>query len=152
MSYMTLWRNRTPNASTSWTEPFAFSRDLDRWFDRDGSADLGGAWGPVVDVRETEDSLVLEAELPGLRSEDVSVSVEDGVLTVSGEKKREIEEGTEGNYHFTERRFGRFERSFRLPRSLNTDAVQAEFSSGVLTIVLPKAEEAKPRRIDVKVK
>ena len=152
MSYMTLWRNRQPNASTSLTDPFAFTRDIDRWFDRTWGSDLGGSWGPVVDVRETEDALVLEAELPGLRSDDVSVSVEDGVLTVAGEKKREVEEGTEGGYHFTERRYGRFERSFRLPRSLNTEDVRAEFSNGVLTITLPKAEEAKPRRIEVKVK
>ena len=153
MSYLTLWRNRAPSPQSFFGEGLPVGRrDLDRLFDWPWGADLGGAWGPVVDVRETDDSLVLEAELPGMRIDDVNVSIEDGVLTITGEKKREIEEGTEGSYHFTERKYGRFERSFRMPRNVDAETVKAEFTNGILAVTLPKAEEAKPRRIEVKAK
>jgi HSP20 family protein len=145
MLYPTIWRTRAPNL---WDQMFNIRSGLGLR----GDTEVTGAWYPVVDVREATDELVLQAELPGLRSEDVSVGVENGVLTISGEKKQQTEEGQEGSdYHLVERRYGRFERSFTLPRSVDAQKVQAEFANGVLTVTLPKAEAAKPRRIEVQV-
>jgi HSP20 family protein len=142
MLYPTIRRTRAPNL---WDQMFNIRNGL-------GSRGDTGAWYPVVDVREAEGELVLQAELPGLRSEDVNVGVENGVLTISGEKKQQNDEGQEGSdYHLVERRYGRFERSFTLPRSVEAQKVQAEFANGVLTVTLPKAEAAKPRRIEVQV-
>lgn len=124
-----------------------FDRLVDRWF---GERGTGLTWLPVVDVRETADAILVQAELPGLHPDDVDLRVENGVLTISGEKKHEVEEGKEdSSYHFFERRYGRFERSFTLPRSVNADAVKARFEQGVLTVTLPKAETARPRRIQI---
>jgi len=149
MLYPTLWRGRAPNV---WDEMFNIRNEFDRLLGRRGESETTSAWCPVVDVRESKDELALQAELPGIRSEDVNVSVENGVLTISGEKKHEIEEGQESSdYHLVERRYGRFERSFSLPRSVDAERVKAEFANGVLTVTLPKAEAAKPRRIEVKV-
>jgi HSP20 family protein len=106
----------------------------------------------VVDVRETADALLVQAELPGLGVDDVDVRVENGTLTISGEKRQEIEEGKDDSgYRLVERCYGRFERSFTLPLGVDAEQVKAEFANGVLTVTLPKAEEAKPRRIEVKV-
>ncbi len=150
MLYPTLWRSRTPNI---WNDLFTIRNEFDRLLERTEGADLTSAWSPVVDIREEKDALVLNAELPGLKSEDVSASVESGVLTISGEKKRVTEEGDENaSYHVVERSYGRFERSFRLPQSVDSAKVQAAFENGVLTVTLPKAEEAKPRRLDIVVK
>ena len=145
MLYPTIWRKRAPNL---WDEMFNIRNELGRRVANGASS----TWYPVVDVREDKDELSLQAELPGLRSEDVRVNVENGVLTISGEKKQEIEECQEGSdYHLVERRYGRFERSFTLPRSVDAEKVKAEFANGVLTVTLPKAEAAKPRRIEVQV-
>jgi HSP20 family protein len=143
MMYPTLWRQRTPSI---WSE-------FDRLFTGMPDARLAYSWTPVVDVRETEDALVLSAELPGLDSKNVAVSVEDNVLTISGEKKQEFDETREdGQFHIVERHYGRFERSFRLPETVNADKIDARFTNGVLTISLPKVEAARPRKIEVKVK
>jgi HSP20 family protein len=146
MLYPTLWRNRTPNL---WDDIFTIRNEFDRLL---GRADTGvtGAWSPVVDVHETTDTIVIRAELPGLAPSDVDVSVENGTLSISGEKKQEIEEGKDGTeYHVVERRYGRFERRFSLPRSVDPSKVAAEFKHGVLTVTLPKAEAAKPRRVEI---
>ena len=112
---------------------------------------VDAGWCPVVDVREAKDELVLQAELPGLAADDVEFGVKDGVLTISGEKKQQTEEGEEGTeYHLVERRYGRFERRFSLPRSVDPSNVKAEFSNGMLNVTLPKAEGAKARRIEIK--
>ena len=102
-------------------------------------------WAPAVDVRETNDEIQVTAELPGLAPEDVSVTVENGVLTISGVKKQEVQEGKEeSNYYLYERRYGRFERSFSLPRMVNAEQEKERFDNRVLTVALPKAEPAKP--------
>ena len=149
MLYPTLARRGTVSL---WDDIFNMRRDFDRLIDRFGTNDMAtAAWAPAVDVRETGDTILVDVELAGLRPEDVDVRVENGVLTVSGEKKSEIQEGTEGSsYHLVERRYGRFERSFTLPRTVDADRVEANFSHGVLTISLPKAEGAKPRRVQIK--
>ncbi len=149
--YPTLWRSSA--APSAWDELSSARREVDRVFDRffgQGAAQGMTVWAPAVDVRETNDELQVTAELPGLAPEDVNVTVENGVLTISGEKKQEVQEGKEdGNYYLYERRYGRFERSFSLPRSVNADKVKASFENGVLTIALPKAEAAKPRKVQI---
>jgi HSP20 family protein len=145
MLYPTIWRTRAPNL---WDQMFNIRNGIGAR----GGTEVTGAWYPVVDVRETSDELTLQAELPGLAAEDVGVGVENGVLSISGEKKQEVEEEKDGSdYHLVERRYGRFERSFTLPRSVDAGKVKAEFANGVLTVTLPKAEAAKPRRIEVQV-
>ena len=150
MLYPTLWR--TSAAPSIWDELSSARREMDRAFDRFFSQPAGtpGLWMPAVDVRETNDGIHVTAELPGLRSEDVTVTLENGVLSISGEKKQEVQEGKEeGNYYLFERRYGRFERSFALPRTVDADRIKARFDDGILTVTLPKAENAKPRRVQI---
>lgn len=107
-------------------------------------------WNPAVDIYETGQNLVLKAELPGVDPKDIEVRVEDGTLYLKGERKLEKESKDE-NYHRVERSYGSFTRSFTLPSSVNTDQVQANYKDGVLTLTLPKREEAKPKTIKVQV-
>jgi HSP20 family protein len=109
-----------------------------------------GAWEPVVDICETAESYLVTAELPGLTKDDVNISYEDGILTIRGEKKQEKEEKRK-NYHRVERSFGAFERSFRVPSRVLIDKVEAKFKDGVLHLMLPKAEEARPKEIPIKI-
>jgi HSP20 family protein len=148
MLYPTIWNRQTPNL---WEDIFNIRNEFDRVLGR-SEPQVNAGWNPFVDVRETKDALELKAELPGVTIDDVDVSVENGVLTIAGEKKQQWEQGTEGSgYHLLERRYGRFERRFTLPRSVDADKVSAHFDHGVLSVTLPKVEKAKPRRIDVKV-
>lgn len=106
---------------------------------------------PDTDVAETRDEIRVVCELPGMRADQVELSLENNVLTISGEKREEREEGREEDrYHLTERRWGRFSRSFVLPREVDSDRIEASFDSGVLTITIPKSERARPRRIEVR--
>ncbi|ABW68326.1 Hsp20/alpha crystallin family protein [Desulfosudis oleivorans] len=107
-----------------------------------------GEWSPAIDVSETEAAYLVKAELPGLDKEAIDISINDGVLTVSGEKKMETREEKE-NYILTESRCGSFSRSFTLPADASTDNVDATFTNGVLTISVPKSEAARPRKIKV---
>ena len=108
-------------------------------------------WGPDIDLVDGDGEMLLTAELPGVKEEDVDISVVDGVFTLKGEKKQEkTEEGTD--FRISERSFGSFERSFTLPRSVNTEDIKAEFEEGVLTVHFPKMEEAKGRQIKINAK
>jgi HSP20 family protein len=107
-----------------------------------------GAWVPPVDIYETSDSIVLEAELPGLTKDNIVVEVKNNTLTLKGEKKFE-REVTEENYHRVERSYGGFQRAFTLPSTVQQDRVKAKFRDGILEITIPKAEEAKPKQIKV---
>jgi HSP20 family protein len=130
--------------------------DVNRLFDsffgrRDGAPANGyGArrWIPAMDLVETEDHLVLRADLPGVDRDDVEIEVKDGVLTVSGERRAEHEEKREG-FHRVERSFGRFSRSLELPQGVAADSVRASFERGVLEVRMPKPEERKPTRIEI---
>ena len=130
-------------------------REIDRLFDRivsDGNADgKASTWLPVVEILERDDAFELRAELPGMKKDDVRITLHDDVLTIRGEKKQESEK-KEQKYHRTERSYGSFQRSFTFPASMQGDKIDATYHDGVLTIVLPKSEEAKPRDIEVKVK
>lgn len=126
--------------------------DLNELFGRafgQGEAARGASWAPVLDVFEDKDRFVIKVELPGLGPDDVDISVEEGTLTVSGER-RFYQEMEEGGFHRIERRFGTFARSLNLPSTADPDRIEASFDAGVLTITVPKKEEAKPRKIQVK--
>lgn len=124
--------------------------ELDRWFARAVGAPSLSGWSPAVDVEENENAFVVTAELAGLSEDDVELSLENGVLSISGEKREEREEGNkEAGRHIYERRYGRFERNFSLPRTVDADKVDATFKNGVLTVTLPKTAAAKPRRIAI---
>jgi HSP20 family protein len=109
-----------------------------------------GAWEPVVDISETPENYLVTAELPGLTKDDVNINYEDGVLTIRGEKRQEKEEKRK-NYHRLERSFGAFERSFRVPSRVLVDKIDAKFKDGVLSLTMPKAEEARPKEIPIKI-
>ncbi|NUO19014.1 Hsp20/alpha crystallin family protein [bacterium] len=106
------------------------------------------SWAPDVDIAENHDSYEIHAELPGMREEDINITLNNNVLTISGEKKREVKEEKD-NFVRVERSYGRFERSFSLPNNIVGDRVAANYADGVLRITLPKAEEAKSRTIKV---
>jgi HSP20 family protein len=108
-------------------------------------------WWPTVDMSETKDSFIVKAELPGLDAKDVEVSISGDVLTIKGEKQKEEEEKDEHHYR-AERYYGSFQRSFQLPTSIKADKIEAAFDKGVLKVTLPKVEEAKQKKIEVKVK
>ncbi len=107
-------------------------------------------WTPTLDAHEDKDKYTVSLEVPGLKKEDIHVSVHDGVLTVSGERKNE-KTLNEGTAHRTERLFGKFSRSVSLPAAVCADKVGAVYKDGVLTVEIPKAEEAKPKTVEVKV-
>jgi len=106
---------------------------------------------PSLDVYETDDEVVVKAALPGLKTEDVQISVTGETLTLRGEFKQE-EEKSGATYHVRERRSGNFERAIRLPADVQTDKARADFENGILTVTLPKAEAVKPKAISIKVK
>jgi len=110
-----------------------------------------GTWAPSVDIYENKDSIIIDAELPGMDQKDISVTVNDNVLTIKGERKQE-KEVKEENYHRVERSYGSFTRSFNLPVGVKADAIKANYKDGVLKVMLPKAEEAKPKQISIDVK
>ena len=125
--------------------------DMNRLFDRffDGRGSNGNQrWIPAMDLLETEDHLVLRGDLPGLTEEDVDIEIKDNVLTVSGERKAENEEKSEG-YYRVERSFGSFSRSLTLPQGVRADAVEARFDNGVLEVRIPKPAEARPTRVEI---
>lgn len=105
---------------------------------------------PAVDIRETKDAYVLAADVPGVPAESIDISVKDGVLTLTGERKVEART-TEGGYHRVERSAGKFQRSFGLPKGVKADAIEAKVEHGVLTVSIPKPVAAVPHRVEIKV-
>jgi HSP20 family protein len=131
--------------------PQPFSRDVDRLFDAFFGADReqGRRWVPPVDLVEAEDHFVLKADLPGLSEDDVSIEVQDGALTISGERSADHQSNERGWYRI-ERSFGSFSRSLTLPDGVDPDAISARFERGVLEVSIPKPEERKPRRVEIR--
>lgn len=107
-------------------------------------------WAPALDMVETKDSIVVKAELPGMKKDEIDVSLHDGCLSISGERKSESEH-KDAEVYRSERFVGRFQRSVALPSPVASDKVKAQYKDGVLTVTLPKTEEAKPKQIDVSV-
>jgi HSP20 family protein len=126
--------------------------DINRVFEAFfGGRSANGAtqrWVPAMDLVETDEHLVLKADLPGLDKEDVKIEIKDNVLTISGERKAEHEEHKDG-YHRVERAYGSFSRSLSLPQGIDADQVQADFDKGVLEVRIPKPAEQKPRRVQI---
>ena len=112
--------------------------------------DVVGSWSLALDVAEKDDNFLVKASLPGIDPEDLNVTLEDNVLTVQGEVKKD-ETIEEESYHIRERRFGSFSRSLRFPVPVNAAKIEAEYENGVLTLTVPKAEEVKSKRIEIKV-
>ncbi|MGC9044299.1 MAG: Hsp20/alpha crystallin family protein [Myxococcota bacterium] len=110
------------------------------------------AWGPAVDITEDGKNIYLKADLPGMNQKDIKVSVEDDVLTISGERKSEREEKKDGKFYRLERVYGQFCRSFTLPDNVDATKISAEYKDGVLTLTIPKTEEKKSKAIEIEVK
>ncbi|HUP00594.1 MAG TPA: Hsp20/alpha crystallin family protein [Gemmatimonadota bacterium] len=133
---------------------FSIPRELDRWMDEAlGSMQFGRGenlrnWFPLTDVSETSERLTLKLEVPGLSREDLKISVENNMLTVRGEKRQETASEDE-NFYRTERSYGAFERSFALPSHVDSEDVKASLQDGILTIRLPRREEARAREISI---
>ena len=136
--------------------PFRTLRsEMDRLFDdflglsparREGAA---AVWAPAIDVREDADNYYVDAELPGMSKEDISLELENNVLSIKGERRFERKDEGE-NYHFVERSYGSFYRSFALPKNVDGGRISAEYKDGVLHVALPKREEVKPTKVEVK--
>ena len=143
---------------TPFTDLEALQREMNRLFDfslsRPGYDDtslLGGQWAPLVDIYDSKDNLVVKADLPGLSKDDIEVSIQENILIISGEKKQELNV-SENEYLRTERFYGNFHRAITLPAEVDRAKSQANFKDGVLELILPKKEEAKPQQIKIDVK
>ena len=152
-------RNNEMRSLTRW-EPMGELANVSRMFDElmgrsfrravgdEGS--LRGAWIPAVNIKETSDAIVITADMPGMKAEDVDVTVDNGVLTIRGERK--LEETKEGEtFHRVERSYGMFERSFSLSNSVDVNKIEANFKNGEMILNLPKREESKPRSVKIKI-
>jgi len=107
-------------------------------------------WAPSVDISETESAYLIKGEIPGVKKEDVKISIQDGMLTIQGERKQERED-KDKKYHRIERSYGSFHRSFSLPQTVDRDKIKAGYKNGVLTVTLAKREEVKPKQIRIDV-
>lgn len=154
---MNLIRYQHPELST-WT-PFdrlsSLRDEIDRLFDISTpgvgrNAGLFSGWAPAMDVHQDKDHVFVKCELPGMKKEKIDIQLHDGTLTVSGERKNETEQ-TEGQWSRSERFFGKFQRSVSLPTPVDSANVKASYKDGILTVTLPKAEEAKAKQIEVQV-
>jgi len=127
---------------------FGLRREIDRLFD-DMAGSTNARWSPAVDVRETDKSLAIDVELPGIKPENVEVNVENGVLSITGEKRSERTDEEKDRYHMVERSYGSFFRSFQLPAGVDESQIKASFHDGVLTVDIPKAALPQPRKIQI---
>ena len=131
--------------------PFGFPqlhRELDRMYRTVETTETEPTWAPSVDIREEEDHYLLFADLPGVDKDEIEVKVEDDTLLLSGKRDEVLDEEAHG-YHYSERRFGTFQRSFNLGKGINATGIEAGYKDGVLKVTIPKREEAKPRQIAI---
>lgn len=151
------WRPRE-----EWWDAFGnlenIQREMNRMFNlslaREGHRDMGlldGAWSPAVDIYDSKDNILVKADIPGLSKDDIDVTVQADTLIIKGEKKQE-KETREKDHVRTERYYGSFQRAIRLPADVQADRVEATYKNGVLELVLPKSEKAKPKQIKLDVK
>ena len=128
-----------------------FRSEIDKFFEGFGDGgSVRNAWSPAMDVSETENEILVNADLPGLSKDQIKVSLEYNVLTIKGEKRQESD-NKDKQFHRSERSYGSFTRSFRLPSEVVAGKISAFYKDGVLTLTLPKSEDAKPKEIEVKV-
>jgi HSP20 family protein len=151
MVMLTRWNPAGDVATMSDRMERLFDEMVNRGIWRTGEErSLRGTWVPAVNILEREDAIVISADLPGLKPEDVEVTVEQGTLNIRGERK--LEEKHEGEtLHRVERLYGLFERSFTLPNTVDPNKIEARFKNGEMTLTLPKREESKPRSVKIKV-
>ncbi len=151
MVMLTRWNPATDSANLSQRMERLFDEMMGRGLWRSSEErPLRGSWVPAINILEREDAMVITADLPGLKAEDVEVTVDEGTLSIRGERK--LEEASEGEtYHRVERLYGLFERTFTLPNSVDVDKIEARFSNGEMILTLPKREESKPRSVKIKV-
>ena len=152
MVMLTRWNPTTDTAHLSQRMERLFNEMMDRGLWREPEErSLRGSWVPAINILEREASMVITADLPGLKAEDVEVTVEEGTLSIRGERR--LEEAAEGEtYHRVERLYGVFERTFTLPNSVDVEKIEAHFCNGEMVLTLPKREESKPRSVKIKVK
>lgn len=137
-------------------EPFAtlrseIERIFDEFFGPSPTETAMEVWAPAVDIEETDNEYIIRAELPGMKKEDIKINLQDNTLVISGERKRSFEEKGR-TYHRVEMAYGRFERVIPLPAEVDVNKVKATYKDGILTVTLPKKEEAKPKEIEIEVK
>ena len=155
MNYLTRWQ-RPEKAGWAGLGRLSSLRDeIDRLFEAPlaeltRSSQWLSGWSPALDIYEEKDNFILKAELPGMKKEDIEVSLHEGSLTISGERKAQ-DQYKEADVYRSERFVGRFQRTLALPAPVAADKVKAQYKDGVLTVTLPKTEEAKPKQIDVSV-
>lgn len=152
-----------PYRRNDWlADPFSelenLQKEMNRLFDfsfarrpRGDSTLLGGQWSPAIDVYDSKDNILVKADLPGLTKDEIEVSIQDDNLIIKGEKKKDTEVKEE-NYYRTERFYGSFYRTVELPAQVEADKVDAKYEDGVLSLTLPKKEDAKPKKITIDVK
>lgn len=154
---MKLMRWQRPDMASYWTSPLdhlnTLRNEINRLFEAEPmewprESDFFG-WAPAVDVLEDKDNLVVRAELPGMQKDEIEISLHQGNLIISGERKSETR-GAEAEASRAERYFGRFQRAFELPKPVDANRVTATYKDGILTVTLPKTEESKPKQITVK--
>ncbi|MDA8020454.1 MAG: Hsp20/alpha crystallin family protein [Thermoanaerobaculia bacterium] len=149
---LTRYRKTSPTVTAARDPFFSF---VDRFFNEVGfpagenGADTSDRWLPPVDIQETDDAFVVSADLPGLSKDDIDISLEDGVLTLAGERKFSNEETEGKTFRRIERSYGSFRRSFTLPQGVDAKKVNAKFTDGELHLTLPKSATAKPRKITI---
>lgn len=145
------WRPRKRwNDRDFWAPTFPMAEDFfENFFGRDWPLGEGNIFTPSLDLTESEDAYHVQVDLPGIDPKEIDLSFEDGVLTLSGERKSEHEDKKEGYYRL-ERSYGQFSRSLRLPNNVDADKVAADYKDGVLKITVPKAERSKAKRISIK--
>ena len=155
MNSLSRWQRPESSVWPTFGRLFNLRDELDRLFEGP-FGELGGAspllsvWNPAVDVYEDKDNVFVKAELPGMKKEDIEVSLHAGTLSISGERKAEEKHDSADTYR-VERFVGRFHRTITLPSEVKHDHISAQYKDGILTVTLPKAEEAKPRQIEVNV-
>lgn len=155
MNGLSKWQRPGQNVWPTFGKLFGLRDELDRLFETPFAeftrgSQLLSVWNPAVDLFEDKDNLIVTAELPGMKKEEIDVSLHDGSLSISGERKRE-EKFAEAESYREERFVGRFHRTLALPSAVDSTKVKAQYKDGILTITLPKAEDAKPKQIEVSV-
>jgi len=141
---------RTPYRTNWITGREPFVNFMESFFNGEGTSEEMStrSWSPAVDIRETEESYMVHAELPGLSKDDIEITLEENILKLSGERRFEKDVNKE-EYHRIERSYGAFTRAFSLPSRVDSSNVEASFDNGILTVTVPKVEEAKPRKISI---
>src|SRR5882672_6487393 len=155
MNYLTKWQRPEVANWPGFGRLSSLRDEIDRLFEAPWNAlgqtsQLLSGWTPAFDIFEDKDNLVVKAELPGMKKDDIQISLHDGSLSISGERKSESK-NEDAEVYRSERFFGRFRRTVGLPTPVNPDTVKALYKDGILTVTLPKTEEAKPKQIDVSV-